>query len=210
MSTAVVYINPALPIRIEHADRMVYLADGSQHVLDANDRPLFTAPAGTGVCIVMEYSVDKEPDEAQVAPFARREHAEKVQKQHRDEVAAEKTQPIQQLRPEQMDMVNVSPSTGTVVPAVSPVVPLQMARGKVPFPPVQEIRPQQVEVPGDMSVKMSAEVPGDVTGEVRLPDFSVSPKEGIPGSGESSPSEEGESKKSGRTRRTAGRGRAAG
>lgn len=186
MSTnALVYLNPGLPIRIENADRLVYLPDGSQHVLDKNDRPLFTAPPKTGVCIVMEYAQTDEPTEAQVARFAREEHAERIAKQHRQERAAEMTQPIQKVAPE---MVNVNRETGTVapVPPVRPVVPLTLQQ-RQQFPDVKEFGPRLVTPPpGMVSVTPSEDVPSDVTGEMVVPDFREAPTGAIPESGESS------------------------
>lgn len=203
MSTsAIVYMN-ALPITIQNVARHIYLPDGSQHLLDSHDRSLFCAPASAGVVIVMEYAVNEDPSEQQVARFAAKEHAESAERQRREESAAEMTQPIHKVpAPE---MVNVNPSMGTV----APIVPVQPVPQRAPFPVVQELRTSRVAVPpGEMDVKKSSEVPGDVTGEMVVPDFSPSPKEGTPESAESSASSTG--KKSGRTPKTRGQGRAAG
>jgi hypothetical protein len=185
-TNALVYLNPSLPIRIENADRLVYLPDGSQHVLDANDRPLFVAPAGAGVCIVMEYAQNEDAKESQVAPFAREEHVQKQEQSRREEVAAEQTQQFSRVP----DVVNVNQSQ---------VVPLgRIAR----FEP----RPQQMQ-PGEVKVQTAAEVPSDVTGEVVMPDFPGAPTGAIPESeGSSSP----QSPQQGETRKTPGPGRAAG
>lgn len=190
MSTAaLVYLNPALPVRIENADRLVYLPDGSQHVLDKHDRPLFSTPPGTGVSIVMEYAVDEDPTEAQVAPFAREEHKTKLELVRREESAAEQTQAIQQINQE--DMVNVNRSTGVASPVVpiQPVWPLHQRRGG-PFPTVAEFTPRPVMQPGEVKVQTSDEVSNDATGEMVVPGFPPSPQKGDSESEETSKTDE--------------------
>lgn len=189
MSTnALVYINPALPIRVENVDRLVYLPDGSQHLLDVHDRPLFSSPAGTGVVIIMEYAKDEDPKEEQVARFAVQEHKHKQEMARRVERSTEKTQAIQQIPTEQRpDMVNVN-RQGVVAPVAPapewPVpVPLQQ---RSPFPKVAEFGPRPVMQPGETKVHTAAEVPNDVTGEMVVPDFPEAPKGAIRESEESS------------------------
>lgn len=211
MSTALIYLTPGLPVRIENADRLVYLPDGSQHVLDAHDRPLFAAPPKTGVCIVMEYAQNEDPKNSQVASFAKREHAERVEKQHREEVAAERTQQfpkVEQNAP--VDVVNVNQSTGHVAP-VHPITPVQVSplqqRPASPFPPVAQFGPRPQMQPGDVKVRRASEVPGDVTGEMVVPDFPGAPSGAIREQGEfSSP----QSPKHGEKGSMSGPGRAAG
>ncbi|MFE9742974.1 hypothetical protein [Streptomyces sp. NPDC006477] len=155
---AKVYLNPSLPIVIEKVHRHVYLPDGSQHLLDENDRPLFTAPASAGVVVVMEYAVNEDPSPKQVAAFAR--PAERQQKTEvptpRPEAVTEKTQPIR-------------------VP--SPVVPVTVVPvGSRPqFPNVAEFRPPQQPKPGDVRVQSLADRPSDTTGEMVRPDFLSGP-----------------------------------
>lgn len=175
MSTnAIIYINPALPIEVQNVDRLVYLPDGSQHLLDKHDRPLFIAPANAGVVIFMQYALDEEPKEEQVAPFAREQHRKKLEMVKREEAAAELTQQFPKITEE--DMVNVSPHTG-VATSVMPIhpVPLQQ-RAPFPNPRVAEFGPRSVQWPGAVTVRTSAEVPDDVTGEVVMPDFQEAPK----------------------------------
>jgi hypothetical protein len=207
-----IYLTPGLPVRIENADRLVYLPDGSQHVLDAHDRPLFTAPPKTGVCIVMEYSAVEEPKGSQVASFAKREHAERAEQTRREEVAADQTQQFPQVQQgPSPDMVNVNPSTGHVAP-VHPIVPVQVSplqqRPQSPFPPVAQFgpRPQGMQ-PGGVKVHPAAEVPSDVTGEMVTPDFREAPTGAIPEQEEPSSPQSPEHEE---TRRTRGHGRAAG
>ena len=211
MSTnAIVYMNPALPIRVENVDRLVYLPDGSQHLLDVHDRPLFTAPAGTGVVIIMEYAKNEDAKPEQVAPFAREQHKQKQEIRRREEVATEKTQQIEQIRPDQRpDVVNVNPQGGVApVVTVAPVMPVVTSlQQRTPFPRVAEFGPRPMMKPGDVTVRSAAEVPNDVTGEMVVPDFPGAPKGAIREQREESSSPQ--SPEQGATEQTSEPGRAA-
>jgi len=66
-TTCKVYLSDGLPIEVRNAHRAVYFPDGSLHILDKSDRPVFIGAPGRYVGVNMEYALDENPEQKQTA-----------------------------------------------------------------------------------------------------------------------------------------------
>lgn len=167
MGIAKIYVD-SLPIEIKNAHRIVYLPDSSVHVLDQYDRPLFTAPPGTRVVVMMDYSLDTEPDPRQIAHFARPRNPRPVQKDP--------------IPPHQAQFVDPNPTATYVAERPPAPAPHNATDATQPIPVVDSRPNTQVgnsraaerPEPGTIQVGTLRDA-HDATGEVVMPDFLVAP-----------------------------------
>lgn len=176
MGTAKIYVD-ALPIEIEGAHRVVYLPDGSQHVLDTMDRPLFSSGPRSNVVIVMSYSRNESPDPKQMARFV---------------VPAPVANP--QRPPTPIELSKSHPPTETAIEPQEKAEEITQPMKKIPaFPtpaapsptPPAPSRSRKFIPTRSMRVEKLADLAGEVTGEIPLPNFTHTSTGQGSGSGQS-------------------------
>ena len=64
-TTCKVYLSDGLPIEVNNAHRVLYFPDGSAHIFDKHDRPVFVAAPGRYSAISIDYALDEEVDKKQ-------------------------------------------------------------------------------------------------------------------------------------------------
>ena len=152
-TTAKVYLSDGLPIEVPEAHRMIYFPDGSAHILDKQNRPVFIGAPGRFVCVVMEYAKNEDPDPVQSVP---------------DNVVKRPTAAIVPVVPQQ--------PTGPQQTHVEDTQPFkhewERVDGPPPgFPPVGESRPAQRPEPGQVTVTPLQDrgPDGETTSEIPIP-----------------------------------------
>jgi hypothetical protein len=157
-TTCKVYLSDALPIEVRNAHRALYFPDGSVHVLDKKDRPVFIAAPGRFTAVVMEYALDEEAEESQKVPAP-------MQKRPSREIV-----PVVPIQPKQE------------TPPQRPQGPQGPPPG---FPPVGESKPAPESTPGEVRISSLQERGSDAetTHEMKIPlkevphqDFLTAPK----------------------------------